>query len=108
MHHGLANALLLPFGVAFLERKELNQDQAARIARVLSMFEDRGMKHQTLADACLQFVRSLGIQTGLSGYGIKRDDLGVLAKEAFEDPCHPTNMIPVTREDLLATYEAAL
>jgi 4-hydroxybutyrate dehydrogenase len=108
MHHGLANALLLPFGVAFLERKELNKDQAARIARVLSMFEDRGMKHQTLADACLQFVQNLGIQPGLSGYGLKKDDLGALVKEAFEDPCHPTNMIPVTQEDLLATYEAAL
>jgi alcohol dehydrogenase class IV len=36
------------------------------------------------------------------------DRLEFLADEAFDDPCHPTNMIPVTREDLLATYRTAL
>jgi len=112
MHHGLANALLLPSCVSFLEKQELtkklNQAQAARIARVLSMFEDRGMKHNTLSGACLYFIETLGIQPGLSGHGLKKDDLGALVEEAFEDPCHQTNMVPVNQEDLLSTYEEAL
>ena len=37
-----------------------------------------------------------------------KEDLNALANEAFEDPCHATNMVPVTRDDLLSTYEAAL
>ena len=108
MHHGLANALLLPFGVSFLEKQKLNPDQAKRMIRVSSMFEDRGITQQTLSDACLNFIQRLGIKPGLSECGIKKEDLAILSKDAFDDPCHQSNMIPVTEEDLLSTYEAAL
>jgi len=108
MHHGLANALLLPSGVSFLENQKLNPDQTKRMARVLSMFEDRGMAQRALSETCLHFIQSLGIKPGLSGCGIRKEDLGVLSKDAFLDPCHQKNMIPVTEEDLLSTYEAAL
>jgi len=50
----------------------------------------------------------LGIQFGLRHHGITADDLAPLADEAFADTCHATNLIPVSRDDLLSVYEAAL
>jgi 4-hydroxybutyrate dehydrogenase len=108
MHHGLANALLLPAGVAFLENADLNGDQAARIERVRRMFAQRGLDRGSLAETCKRFVSGLGIQPGLSVRGIRKEDLEALSREAHEDPCHQTNMIPVDRNDLLLVYRAAL
>ncbi|MBW2220442.1 MAG: iron-containing alcohol dehydrogenase, partial [Deltaproteobacteria bacterium] len=107
MHHGLANALLLSSGVSFLEKADLNRDQSARISRVRSMFGERHMKNQTLADACQHFIQTLGIQSGLLSRGIQKKDLEGLSMEAFEDPCHQTNMMPVDQDDLFSVYEAA-
>ena len=108
MHHGLANALMLPFGVRFLENADLDDEQKARIARVLSMFTERGLVRGSLSDSCRHFVVDLGIEFGLSAYGVAERDLESLADEAMGDPCHPFNMIPVNRDDLLAAYKAAL
>ncbi len=108
IHHGLANALLLPFGIRFLEDADLNEEQKRRIARVLSMFAERGLDKGTLSESCKSFVTDMGIELGLSAHGVTEQDLAGLGAEAFDDPCHQFNMIPVNREDLLAAYRAAL
>ncbi len=108
MHHGLANALLLAAGVAFIERADLDEDQKFRIKRVQSLFAAAGYETGPLADRCRQFVEDMGISPGLSGHGVLEKDLKSLAEEALEDPCHPTNMIPVGLADLLSVYKAAL
>jgi alcohol dehydrogenase class IV len=108
IHHGLANALLLPAGITFLEQSELEPDQAARISRVWSMFEKRVPHAENLAKHCRNFIMELGIQPWLSAHGISEADLEALAAEAYEDPCHRLNMVPVNRADLLAVYKAAL
>ncbi len=108
LHHGLANALLLPFGVKFLEEAELNAEQKDRIARVSSLFAERGMEKGSLSESCKSFVQDLGIELGLLSHGVSEDDLEGLCSEAIADPCHPTNMVPVNRDDLLAIYRAAL
>jgi alcohol dehydrogenase class IV len=108
LHHGLANALLLPAGVAFLEQAGLNQDQSARITRVWSLFEKRQSPADSLAAHCRNFIKAIGIKPGLSNCGIAETDLDALADEAFKDPCHSSNMIPVNRSDLLSAYKAAM
>jgi alcohol dehydrogenase class IV len=108
IHHGLANALLLPAGVAFLERADLKQNQKEKIARVKSMLFQKGIQKKSLWESCLAFLEHIGIQTGLSGLGIREEDLNALSKEAFEDPCHQNNMIPVNQKDLLSVYQEAL
>jgi len=108
MHHGLANALFLPAGIAFIEASDLNTDQMSRIDRVRSLFEKRWPGSESLSQSSKQFVEHLGIQFGLSAHGIKEEDLEALSREAFEDPCHKTNMISVDRQDLLSVYKAAL
>jgi alcohol dehydrogenase class IV len=108
IHHGLANALLLPFGVRFLEDIDLAADQDYKIAKVLSIFAERRLDRGTLSESCKSFAASLGIEFGLSAHGVTEQNLAGLADEAFDDPCHEFNMIPVDRDDLLATYRAAL
>jgi alcohol dehydrogenase class IV len=107
-HHGLANALLLPSGIAFLERANLNEEQKNRIARVRSMFAERGMDKGSLSESCRDFIQDLGMRLGLSAHGIREEGLGQLSDEAFGDPCHHSTMIPVGRDDLLEVYRAAL
>lgn len=108
MHHGLANALLLPYGVRFLEQADLSGERKSRIARVRSMFTERGSDSGALSESCKNFVESVGIRLGLLAHDVPEDDLEGLSDEAFGDPCHAYNMVPVTREDLLSTYRAAL
>ena len=108
LHHGLANALLLPAGVAFIEQITLNQEQSARITRVWSLFEKRQSPSDSLSRHCQNFIMSLGIQPGLAHHGIAESDLDILSAEAHEDPCHQSNMVPVIREDLLSAYKAAM
>ena len=52
-------------------------------------------------------VEELGIKFGLKNHKIPEDDLGNLADEAFLDPCHATNLIPVSRDVLAAVYKKA-
>lgn len=108
MHHGLANALLMPAAISFIENSDLNEAQKLRVNRVRSLFADRGYVAASLAEMCRQFNESLGIAMGLSGQGVSEKDLELLAEEAVEDPCHPTNMIPVGFADLLSVYKAAM
>ncbi|MFO7558469.1 MAG: iron-containing alcohol dehydrogenase [Desulfobacterales bacterium] len=108
IHHGLANAVLLPAGIAFLERADLTQNQKEKIAKVKSMLFQKGIQKETLWEGCQAFLKHIGIQTGLSGLGIREEDLDALSAEAFEDPCHQNNMIPVDQKDLLRVYQEAL
>jgi 4-hydroxybutyrate dehydrogenase len=107
MHHGLANALLLPFAVAFLEKSDLNNDQKRRLEIVLQLFIDAGFAEHSLSEACKNFFISLGIEFKLSKHSVPESDLEVLSEQAFRDPCHATNMIPVTKGDLLFLYKSA-
>jgi 4-hydroxybutyrate dehydrogenase len=108
LHHGLTNALLLPASVEFLEASALTDAQRARLAEIHRLFKIRGMAGDTLSASCRQWFEKLGVGFGLAQHGIPEDRLEFLADEAFDDPCHGTNMIPVSRDDLLATYRKAL
>jgi alcohol dehydrogenase class IV len=108
MHHGLANALLMPAAISFIEKSDLNVDQQNRIKKVQALFTDRGYSTGSLAGMCRQFNENLGLPMGLAGQGVSEKDLELLAQEAVEDPCHPTNMIPVGLADLLSVYKAGM
>ena len=105
-HHGLANALMLPDSMAFLEAAELSADQRQRIQTARTLFAEAGRKGDSLSAETRAWFEELGIQFGLSNHGITADYLPPLADEAPADPCHATNLIPVPRDDLLAVYEA--
>jgi 4-hydroxybutyrate dehydrogenase len=106
-HHGLANALLLPDAIAFLESRPLDAAAKAKLARVQDLFREAGHAKATLAESCRNFFTLLGVPFGLRNHKVPQGDLEALAGDAFEDTCHASNIIPVQREDLLAVYKAA-
>lgn len=107
LHHGLANALVLPTCVEFLEKSDLQKDQRQRLEKVHELFQRRGMGKSTLSASCREFFKSLGIQFHLSNHGVKKEVLPQLIRKAVLDPCHANNMIPVTEKDFEETFSKA-
>jgi alcohol dehydrogenase class IV len=53
-------------------------------------------------------LRDVGLGGGLRSYGVAEGQLDALADQAFDDPCHRTNPVPVTRGDLYRLYQRAM
>ncbi len=104
-HHGLANALMLPDSMAFIEAADLTDEQQRRIDTIRALVAEAGRAGDSLADETRSWIGELGIKFGLKHHGIPVDDIPALADEAFLDTCHATNLIPVTRDDLAAVYK---
>lgn len=107
LHHGLANALLLPYALKFLENKLSNTD-LSRLKAVQSLFKSHGIERENLSDCCTIFFESLGVKFGLKQHGIDENSIDKLTEEAFSDPCHKNNIISVSAKDLATVYRAAL
>jgi 4-hydroxybutyrate dehydrogenase len=107
VHHGLANAIVLPAVV------EWNRPScAARLARVaIAMGEDPGGSDDALSGRAVERVRTLartvGIPAGLREAGVREADLPLVARKAFEDASHRTNPRPCSEADLLALARQA-
>ena len=103
LHHGLANALCLPFVMDFNAERKPGVYRRVGIAL--------GLNDPTDADT-IAAVRALfaqvGLTPGLRAHGVEESKLDALANQAFADSCHVTNPVPVTREDLRSFYERAL
>jgi alcohol dehydrogenase class IV len=108
LHHGLANAVVLPSVMAF------NRGAArARLARVaIAMGEPSGAVEDVLAGVAIDRVRRLvadaGLPTRLSEAGVKEQDLPRIAELAFRDASHQGNPRATTEADLLSIARAAL
>jgi alcohol dehydrogenase class IV len=108
IQHGLANAICLVPVMNF--NKEVSAAQYARVAQCfrINTFD---MPDIEAADKAIEAIadlnRRIGIPKSLAEIGIKEDQLGVLAKKAFEDPCHQSNPRPCTEQDLLMLYKEA-
>ena len=103
VHHGTANALVLPAVMEF--NAERKPGLYSRVAVAL------GCANQS--DACAiatvkYLLNEIGLTGGLRGAGVKDDQLDALAAAAFQDSCHRTNPIPVTRDDLRALYQQSM
>lgn len=106
-HHGLANALLLPDSLAFLESRPLDPLAREKFADVLELFRVSGLAKPTLSESCREFIGALGVTYGLRHHKVPENELGPLSKDAIEDTCHASNLIPVKQADMLAVYTAA-
>jgi alcohol dehydrogenase class IV len=105
MHHGLANALCLPAVMRFnSERKPgLYRRVGVACGEDVLKCSDQDADRRTV-EFVTKFLTDLGLQGRLRDYGVKELHLEELTAQAFDDPCHQTNAVPVTREDLRALY----
>ena len=109
MHHGLANALCLVAGMKFCAARKPGLYRRVGIACGLdlnrvSASEADGATIGFMSD----FLSSLGLNTRLREHGVTEAHLEALVAQAFDDPCHKTNAVPVTREDLCDLYRQVL
>jgi len=102
-HHGLANAVNIPYGMEFniagFEHK------FKKIARTLELENETG-------EAVVQYLFNLNTKINiphkLSDIGVKEEHIETLADLAIADFAHPNNPKPVSREHFKQLYLKAL
>ena len=112
IHHGLANALLIKFGMEFTIAKALETSNQALMEK-LNLIGNIILNSTTedielLPENLNNFIHNLGISGGLEQHGILPNHIPKLAQLAFEDSCHATHPFPVSIEDFHAVYTRAL
>jgi 4-hydroxybutyrate dehydrogenase len=107
IHHGLANALLLP--------TVLRYNQTAVAARMADLARVAGLTASTevstgatsLIEGVEALNRDIDLPTRLRELGIGEDQLPAMAALAIQDGCHQLNPRPCSEADLLALYREA-
>lgn len=109
MHHGLANALCLVAGMKFCASRKPGLYRRVGIACGIPVMEcsDTEADSRTIA-FIRQFLAGIGITGRLQDHGVKPELLDQLIGQAIEDPCHKTNVVPVTEADFRALYSEVL
>ena len=102
-HHGLANAVNLPYGMEF--NIAGCETQFKRMAKTLDLKEENG---NAVVNYLFELNTKVGIPHKLSEIGVNESHVETLADLAFADFAHPNNPKPVTRENFKDLYLKAL
>jgi len=110
MHHGAANALVLPFVMRWNAPRKPGLYRRVGIAcGVNDIVNASDPEADRLTIKFVgRFLDALDLKPGLRARGVRDDQLEELADAAFADPCHTTNVVPVTREVLLGLLKEAM
>jgi alcohol dehydrogenase class IV len=108
--HGVANAILLPFGMEF--NLEVAAPRLAEVAVALGVdVAGQKMDAESAARAGVAAVRRLGLECGLPSrlgqVGVGRDGFAQMANDALGDAMMISNPRPATEEEIVALYERA-
>lgn len=101
LHHGLANAIMLPYVLEF------NQPAAPERLADIAIALD-GKKDEPAATIVKRLNKFAGIPDKLSVAGVKAEQIPAMIEQAFEDASHLLNPRSVTKDDLKKLYEKAL
>ncbi|GAA4802454.1 iron-containing alcohol dehydrogenase [Olivibacter ginsenosidimutans] len=102
-HHGLANAVNIPYGMAF--NLTGNEAKFERMAYALGLSEAKG---EDVINYLFELNECIGIPKQLREIGVKAEHIETLSDLAIADFAHPNNPKPVSREDFKRLYEEAL
>jgi alcohol dehydrogenase class IV len=102
-HHGLANAVNIPYGMEF--NIAGFEDKFRRIARTLELKEESG---EAVVEYLFDLNSKINIPHRLRDIGVRREHIETLSDLAFADFAHPNNPKPVSRMDFKMLYEKAL
>jgi alcohol dehydrogenase class IV len=101
-HHGLANAVNIPYGIEF--NIEGFENKFRNIARVLELKEETG---EAVVNYLFELNSKINIPHKLREIGVKHEHIETLADLAIADFAHPNNPKPVSREDFRNLYSKA-
>ena len=102
VHHGLLNAILMPYVIA-ANRPAIDNDAAA-LARMLGV----GDQVDDLMAWVLDLRAEVGIPMSLAEAGVPADDIDRVSQMAVEDPSAATNPVAFTAGDYGAILRQAL
>jgi alcohol dehydrogenase class IV len=102
-HHGLANAVNIPYGMEF--NIAGFEEKFKRIATTLELKDHNG---EAVVEYLFELNSKIGIPHQLSAIGVKEEHIETLADLAIADFAHPNNPKPVSREDFKKLYTRAL
>ena len=101
-HHGLANAVNLPYGMRF--NVSGFEDKFRQIARTMDLKDESG---EAVVGKLFALNKELKLPVKLRDVGVKEEHIETLSDLAFADFCHPNNPKPVSREDFKKLYREA-
>ena len=99
-HHGLANAVNIPYGMRF--NIAGNEDKFKRIARTLELKEESG---EAVVKYLFEMNSKIKIPHKLRDIGVKQEHIETLSDLAIADFAHPNNPKPVSREDFRQLFD---
>jgi alcohol dehydrogenase class IV len=108
VHHGLANAVVLPYVMDF--NLKVAQEKYSKVA---GLFDPQALllESQEAARTAIQAVRDLnrriGIPSNLKSVGVLDEDLALLAEAASKDSCRLTNPCECGLRDFQALFHKA-
>lgn len=107
--HGVANAVLLPYVMAF--NAPYTGEKFREIARAMGIGNVDAMSQEEYRQAAIDAVRQLskdvGIPQTLREIGVKEEDLEALSEAAMADVCTGGNPRPCSKELVLEVYKTA-
>ena len=102
-HHGLTNAVVMPYVLAF--NRPAVADKMERLAAWLGLAQP---SFEAVQDWILGLRSALSIPHSLREIGVGDDRIEEIAEMAAVDPTAPTNPLPLDSENLRAMMENAL
>jgi len=109
LNHGAANAFVLPSVMRFNASRAPGAYRRVAAAYGMDVAKIPDAQADRLAvDFTAKFLSDLGLGGGLKAHGVQENRLDELADMAFADPCHKTNIVPATRNELLGILREAL
>jgi alcohol dehydrogenase class IV len=102
-HHGLANAVNIPYGMQF--NISGFEDKFRRIARTLNLEEENG---EAVVKYLFELNSKINVPHHLRDIGVREEHIETLADLAIADFAHPNNPKPVSRENFKQLYSEAL
>ena len=109
VHHGTANAICLPHVMRFNAHRKPGVYRRIGLVSGLDIVScsDTEADEQTV-QFIDDFIQRCGMPPSLEDVGVEEQHIEALADQAWVDPCHQTNPVPVTREDLKELFLKAL
>ena len=102
MHHGLANAVMMPYALPF--NIPAVPDHFRRMAITIGLEDVSG---NGFTNWLIKLNAAVGIPAKLSDAGVKKEQLDRLVQIAFADVCHQNNPRAVTADDFRRIFTDA-
>jgi len=102
-HHGLTNAVVMPYVLVF--NRQAVEDKLARLAAYLSL---KSASFGAVLDWVLELREAIGIPHTLAKLGVHEEHAAPFSRMAEVDPSTPSNPVPVGAADFERLYLSAI